>query len=83
MKIRTDKAGDWVYVTDDGSISNVIIGDTCSYYLMGRAIINGDRLRVSVNELGEVDNSRSHVQAQIIRLFNGTQKKTLTVEGFI
>lgn len=83
MKIRTDKAGDWVYVTDDGSTSNVIIGDTYSYYLMGRAIKNGDRLRLTVNEFGEVDKNRSHVQAQIIRLFSGTQKKTLTVEGFV
>jgi hypothetical protein len=81
MRIKTDTVGNWRYITDDES--TVIIGDIYNYYLIGRAINNGDRFSISVDQFGGVNKSRTHVQAQMIRLFNGTQKKTLTVEGFV
>jgi hypothetical protein len=51
--------------------------------MIGREIKDGDRLSVSVDEAGEVSKIRTYVQAQMIVMFHGTLKSSLTVKGFV
>jgi hypothetical protein len=83
MRVKTDLAGYRKYITDEKSTSNVLISDAHNYYMIGREIKDGDRLSVSVNEAGEVSKIRTYVQAQMIVMFHGTLKSSLTVKGFV
>jgi MoxR-like ATPase len=81
MMVRTDLLGDWIYVTDENSSFDVIVGNPHSYSLIGRAINKFDWLCVSVDEFGDVSESTIYAEDRRIVLFNEIQKTAIMVKG--